>query len=212
MERLRHQKGTPLDNGSSADSFIDPFSYESSDDARVQLELENRFIPFSYRYFDGEAPTLKKLLPAYEPEFTLREYKVVIIVVSSFFGALPGALNQAALASVLLEKDGWKQVAWYENEIKGLGVNYLIQRDLPELNMPVFQGPERPSPVGHPLTMETRRRFLRGMALLRKLYTPKTVEAASGRSVGIRLRFIRRSSGDTGRVRAGGKSHPKVVD
>lgn len=212
VERIRHSSGTPLDNGSSQDRFINPFSYESSDDARVQLELENRYIPFSYRYFDGDAPTLKKLIPAYEPEFTLKEYKVVIIIVGSFFGALPGALDQAALAKVLLEQDGWTQVAWYENELKSLGVAALMQRDLPQLSTPMFQGPERPSPVGHPLTMETRRSWLRGLALLRKLYGPKTVEAANGRSVGIRLKFIRSSSGDSGRVRGGGKGHTPHVD
>lgn len=206
-ERVRHQTGTKLDNGSSNPDFINPFSYESAPEAAVQLELENRYVPFSYRYFDGIAPHLKALIPAYAPEFTLVDYKLVIIIVGDFFGQLPGILDQAALAQVLLEQDGWKQVAWSETEIKTLGVSALIQRDLPQLQNPVIKGPEHLSPVGHPLTWETKRQWLRGIALLRKIYTPKTVEAANGRSVGIRLKFIRRSASDSGRYRPGSKGH-----
>lgn len=207
QQRVRHSPGAHVDKRSAKNDFINPFDYESSIDARVQLELEHLYIPFSYRYFDGDAPTIHKLIPAYEPEFTLKEYKVVIITIGNFYGSLPGSLDQAALAKVLLEQDGWRQIAWYESEIRGVGVASLIQRDLPELEYGWVQGPERPSPVGHPLTLETRRRWLRGLALLRKLYGPKTVEAANGSSERRRHKFIRNRTGDSGRVRPGGKGH-----
>lgn len=202
--------GEKVDKG--AGEFIDPFSYESKAEARVQLELENRHIPFSYRYFDGSAPTLKTLIPAYAPEFTMKEYHIVIVVVGGFYGTLPGAIDEIALASVLLQKDGWKQIAWQENEITNIGVASLITRDIPEFVNPAIIGVERPSPVGHPLTMETRRQWLRGLALLKKIFTPKTAEAAGGRSVGVRRKFIHRQRSDTGRLRSYGARALKDTD
>lgn len=178
-ERVRFLKGGVKVEGSSKPEFINPFSYESSPDARVQLELEYRHIPFSYRYFDGDAPSVKRLIPEFQPEFTLREYKIVIIINGSYYGTLPGVLDQAALADVLLKKDGWKCVIWYETELTTQGASALFERDLPELHKPVITGPEHVNGFGHPLTMVTRRQYLRGLGLLRKLFGKETEGAAT---------------------------------
>lgn len=210
MERVR-TLGKRFQRGGEKTStrvgeFINPYSWESQPDARVQLELEHRHISFAYRYFDGVAPTVHKLIPDFNPEFTLPDYKIVIMVQGSgFFGQLPGAIDKAALATVLLQKDGWQSVIWTEDAIRQDGVASLMDKELPQLRNAVLQGPEVPSPYGHPLTMETRRAYLRGLALLRAIFTPKTVEGATNVRPRTRRSYLHRVSSDGSRYRPGGQ-------
>lgn len=194
-------RGSTLGRRPDIDDFANPYSWESNDEARVQLELESRHVPFAYRWFPDKPPTLKMLIPDYHPEFTLQEYKIVISILGGFFGQLPGVIDRVALAGAALEHDGWKQIVWQSNEIKTQGVHALMERDLPELRRPTITGAERVSPYGHPLTMETRRKFLRGLALLKKLFTPKTVEAANGSGTRTRRKFLHPERSDSGRYR-----------
>lgn len=201
----RFQRGG-LKVGTRVGEFVNPYSWESQPEARVQLELEARHLSFSYRYFMGNAPITHKLIPDFNPEFTLPDYKIVIMVQGAgFFGQLPGAIDKSALASVLLEKDGWKAVIWSEDAIRQDGVATLMDRELPQLRNAAFLGIEIPSPYGHPLTMETRRNFLRGLALLRALFTPQTVEGATNVRPRTRSRYLRRSDSDGTRYRPSGQ-------
>lgn len=207
MQRMRDRSGGVYQRGGSrtgtrVGEFINPYSWESQPEARVQLELEARHLKFAYRYFQGDAPITKQLIPDFNPEFTLPDYKVVIMVQGSgFFGQLPGVLDKTALASVLLEKDGWKAVIWTEEAIRQDGVATLMDRELPQLRNATLTGPEIVSPYGHPLTMETRRRFLRGLALLRALFTPQVLEGATNVRPRTRRSYLHRSDSDGNRVR-----------
>src|SRR5690606_35314459 len=87
--------------------FVNPYPWMSSTEARVHLWLEYRQVPFSWRWFDGYSPNLSYLMPDFHPEFTLKEYKVVILVIGTFWGTVPGILDRNALAQVLLEEEGW---------------------------------------------------------------------------------------------------------
>lgn len=197
--------------GKGAVTFIDPYSYESSPEARVQLELESRGIRFAYRYFvdGGSATHVHTLIPDFAPEFTLPDYKVVIMIQGDFYGNLPGVIDKNGLAYVLLQADGWKPVIWDQSEITVEGVAVLMHRDLPALDHPTSTGPEIPSPYGHPLTMETRRRYMRGLALLKKIFTPKKVIGAQSDSTsGSRVRGFIHRIGDDG-VRRRVANHPK---
>lgn len=217
MERLRdvgrrYQRGGEK-TGTRVGEFINPYSWESQPDARVQLELEARHISFAYRYFNAAAPITHKLIPDFNPEFTLPDYKIVIMVQGSgFFGTLPGAIDKSALASVLLQKDGWQSVIWTEDAIRQDGVATLMDQDLPQLRNASLQGPEIPSPFGHPLTMETRRAYLRGLALLRAIFTPKTVEGATNVRPRTRRKYLRGSDSDSSRYRPGGQRTSGGVD
>lgn len=200
------QNGERVDN-KSTETFINPYSYESNPEARVQLELESRGIPFAYRYFvTGESAIhVKRLIPDFAPEFTLPDYKVVIMVIGDFYGHLPGVLDKDGLAVALLAADGWKGIVWDQSEIVVEGVAALMHRDLPQLDNCVIGGIEIPSPYGHPLTMETRRRYLRGTALLKKIFTPKAIIGVSSASSRVRRSHVGRPGPDGTRRRAGSR-------
>lgn len=148
-------------------SFVNPYPQMSGVEARVHLELERRFVPFSWRYFDGDSPSLKFLMPDYQPEFTLREYRVVIIVLGNFVTHVPGLLDRNALAATLLEQDGWKVALWWEGDIRQ-DVISLMDRDLPMLRAPVVTGPPRNNPFGTPDMMARRREALARSAARRR--------------------------------------------
>lgn len=209
---VKHQRGGES-VGTHVGEYLNPYSWESNPESRVQLELEARHIAFAYRYFQGPAPTVQKLIPDFNPEFTLPDYKIVIMVQGSgFFGQLPGAIDKSALASVLLQKDGWQSVIWTEDAIRQDGVASLMDHDLPQLRNATLQGPEIQSPFGHPLTMETRRAYLRGLALLRAIFTPQTVEGATNVRPRTRRSYLRGSDSDSSRYRPGGQRTSGGVD
>jgi len=161
----------------------------STIEAMVHLDLERRQVPFSWRYFDGEAVHFKTLMPSFAPEFTLREYKVVILIIGDFWGTLPGVLDSNALAMTLLEADGWKVVTFYEADIRR-GVKELIDKELPELVGPVIRGEPRPNPYGNVDLMATRRANLSGQALARARFAlePSSPSGGTGSESGRRRR------------------------
>jgi hypothetical protein len=200
---------TPQNIGShQLPEFLNPFSYMSSDEARVTLELYNRNVPFSYRYFDGNAPTVKRLMPDFAPEFTLSDYKLVIMVQGGFWGTLTGVLDQTALAQVLLEHDGWKVIILTEFDILH-NLTATLDAQFPESVHPTITGGEKPSPFAPPHWMFTRRQFLRGLALLKTNFNPQKVETYVSRK---RKRRIAGTVSDGSRRRFGRSSGREVVE
>lgn len=170
----------------------------SEPEAMVHLELERRGVPFSWRYFDGESPSLSFLMPDYAPEFTLREYKVVILIIGIFWGTLPGIIDRNALAQALLESEGWKVVTLFEQDIRN-GVGTLFDAEMPQLKNPTIRGKPRPNPWGIPDFMARRRQQLRGQGLGRAKFATKGSSRDSSRR-----RNRSRSGSDSGRRRKGG--------
>lgn len=171
--RRKKQKGVNRFHVSTRDLFHNPFPYMSDPEAMVKLELDKMGVPYSWRFFDGDSPTLKLLIPDFAPEFTLREYKTVIMVVGGFFGTLPGVLDRTSLAQVALEYDGWKVAILLEADILK-NPWWAIVSQLPDLKSPTIRGPERPNPIGAVQiftdTLNKRREQLRGLALHRSKY------------------------------------------
>jgi hypothetical protein len=143
----------------------------SSVEARVHLALEQHHIPFTWRYFDAKdlAPHIAQLMPDFAPEFTLREYKTVIMIQGGYFGSLPGVLDKVALAEVLLEADGWTVAILYEQDILN-DIQGTLAKALPWFNNPPITGPPRKPPIGTPDFMSKRRQALSEWALHRGKY------------------------------------------
>lgn len=165
--------------------FINPYPHMADAEAMVHLELEHRHIPFSWRYFDGESPWLAELLPDYAPEFTLREHKLVIIVVGSYFGTLPSVLDRTALAQAALEEDGWKVVSLYAFDIERDGAKVTLDKQVPELSRPVARGERRDSPYDPPTYFEELRERISALALRRSRFAftdpePNKKESSNG--------------------------------
>jgi len=165
----------------------------SATEARVHLELERLGVPFSWRFFDGESVTLTYLIPDFTPEFTLKEYKSVIIVVGGFFGTLPGILDKNALAAVALEEDGWKVAFLNEDEIIE-DVTAALKRQLPEVAAARTKGPIRTNPYGQPNFMAKRRAQLAGQALEKSKFTVnEQKQRVAGRTANGRKRIRARA-------------------
>jgi len=151
--------------------FINPYPWMSRPEARVHLWLEEHHIPFSWRYFDvpSMAPTLQFLMPDFHPEFTLSQYKTVIVTLGTYFSTLPGVLDRTSLGQAMLEEDGWKVVQLWENDIEA-NVGDAILREMPELRAPAHTGP----PVAHPFAFPTylirRRAFAAANNMRRKKF------------------------------------------
>lgn len=180
--------------------FQNPFPWMSEVEAMVDLELLRRQIPFSWRYFDApeDAPNLTLMMPDFAPEFTLKEYKYVILIVGAFFGTLPSVLDRNAFGQVLLEADGWTVAVLFEDEIRA-DVAKALDSQLPNLASAPIKGPERPNPFGTPDFMARRREQLQGQALARSKFKfdPKKQEERvdSGNSGRVRLRRHRAGVG-----------------
>jgi hypothetical protein len=141
----------------------------SDPEAMVHLELERRNVPFSWRWFDGDSPHLREMLPDYAPEFTLREYRLVFTVAGAFFSGIPGVFDRMALAAVLLEADGWRLEVLYDADIRK-GVGQAIDAVAPELVRPSVVGPPRPNPLGNVDLMRRLRERLSAYAMFRRKY------------------------------------------
>ena len=156
--------------GAARVEFINPYPHMADAEAMVHLELERRHIPFSWRYFDGEAPLLQELMPDYAPEFTLREMKLVITIVSPYYGGLPGVIDRQALAQAALEMDGWKVVTLFSYDIERLGADAALTEKVPELAKPVAYGEPRKSPYDTPTYFQESRKRLAALALARSRF------------------------------------------
>jgi len=154
-------------------AFQNPFPYMSDVEARVYLWLWRQNVPFSWRYFDGEAPNFQELLPGFTPEFTLSEYKLVILILGMYYGQLPGVLDKNALAQATLEYDGWKVVVLWEMDVVR-DVNQTMTFAVPELVHPAITGPPKANPLGiTPDYVSARRTRLSGVQLRkRKFFDP----------------------------------------
>lgn len=163
--------------------FINPYPHMSSIEARVHLWLESLGVPFSWRYFDGVAPNFQELLPDYPPEFTLKEYKVVILILSNYTGALPGVVDKLTTAAALLDFDGWTPIIINEPEVVTGRYKSVVYEKAPALLTPTFQGPPRPNPYGTPNFMAGLRAALSALGLRRRtFFDPDRQEPTRGRS------------------------------
>lgn len=191
--------------------FVNPYPWMSSIEARVHLWLEAKGVSFSWRWFVGEAVNLKYLMPDYAPEFTLPDYKIVIIVLGNFWGTLPGVLDRDALAQVLLEEDGWTVVTLWEDDILSGKLDEKVSAQAPQLGagLPVIEGDIILNPYGRPDIMESRREQLRNQGFARSVQRLEVVEPSHkgvethGRGPRRRLRRsartrLRRSQGTLG--------------
>lgn len=174
--------------------WVNPYPWMSEVEALVHLELEARGVPFSWRFFDGESPTLQLLMPDFTPEFTLREYKAVILIIGGFFGVLPSVIDKNAMATVFLEEDGWTVALLTEQDIRS-DVAGALDAVIPGLG--TIKGVIRPNPYGVPDFMSRRRAQLAGQGLLKarfKLDVDKQ-RGQGGPSVDSGRKRIRRKRG-----------------
>lgn len=172
--------------------FVNPYPWMSSVEAMVHLELERREVPFSWRYFDGESALLSELMPDFTPEFTLREYKAVILVIGLFWGTLPGVLDKNALCKVLLEAEGWTVVTLFEQDIRS-DVAGALDRALPQLKNPAIKGKPRPNPYGQVDLMAARRQQIAAVNAARKQWMKPASSTRSTAANGESGRSRRRS-------------------
>lgn len=149
--------------------FVNPFPWMSAPEAMIQLLLMENSIPFSWRYFNDVSPTLALLLPDYHPEFTLRDYRIVIQIFGTYYGSLPGQLDRDALGAVALQEDGWRIVQLWEGDIYA-DLQGALYRQAPELRVPTIRGTPYPSPFERPNYIETRRKWLTGWNIRRKKF------------------------------------------
>lgn len=182
--------------------FTNPYPWMSGIEAMVQLALEEHQVPFSWRWMDAPAPTFIQLLAnqGFQPEFTIKEHKLVILVQGAFFGMLPGVLDKVALAKVALEADGFQVVILWDADIREVGAWNLLIKEVPALGS--IKGKERPNPYGHPDTSQGRSVKHGSRAMNAKLESiGKRDRSSSGRKRSIRRGGNRRS--DSGRTRIG---------
>jgi len=154
--RVRYTRGSGIRAPYNRD-FYNPYPWMPSTDARVYIGLTQRRIPFSYRYFNAFNPYIKQLLPGWAPEFTLRDFKIVITVKGAFFGNIPAVIQNDVLAKVILEQDGWKVYTWHEVDIVQ-DIDKLFG-SVPQLRNPPKTGGEYRNPFGQPDVMAQFRRF-----------------------------------------------------
>lgn len=149
--------------------FVNPYPQMSSLEARVHLFLEGLGVPFSWRKFDGQAlaPNLMWLMPTFIPEFTLTEYKVVILLIGTYWGTVPGVLDTNGLAAVLLEADGWTVVVLWEQEVLN-DLSGTIFKKAPALQTAAIRGGPKVQLAQYPLSyLDRLRQYARAIAFKR---------------------------------------------
>lgn len=150
--------------------FVNPFPQMSETEAMVYVFLEGLGVPFSWRKFDAQelAPNLMMIDPGFTPEFTLKEFKSVILVVGSYWGNLPNVLDRNIVAQFLLEADGWHVAILFEADIRK-DVAQAVFKQLPNLNGNTIRGVPRNSPTSYDYHyLDRRREFLRSLNFLRR--------------------------------------------
>ena len=150
--------------------FVNPYPQMSEPEARVFMFLKGLGVPFSWRQFDGQAqaPQFTQYMPSYVPEFTLTEYKIVILVIGSYWGTLPGILDFALTAQLFLEADGWKVAALNEQEISN-DVAKAIFDALPQLATPIIRGGPKNLPEDYDKAyIERRRQYAKSIGMRRR--------------------------------------------
>lgn len=166
--------------------FVNPFPQMSEPEARVYLFLTALGVPFSWRNFDGDslAPNFATFAKQYiTPEFTLTEYKVVIMVQGQYWGGLPAVVQSIALAQAALEMDGWKVLVLKEDEIKR-DVSRAIFDGLPGVNFNSIKGEaKRPlSPYDKAYVLRRREYAVAASFQRRKFFEPlKNLNTYTGR-------------------------------
>jgi len=149
--------------------FVNPYPQMSEPEARVFLFLKGIGVPFSWRQFEGYAPQFQEFMPSYVPEFTLSEYKIVILITGSYWGSLPGILENVLIAQTFLEADGWKVASLNEQEISN-DVGKAIFNALPQLNAATVRGGPKNFPESYDKAyMERRRQNAKSIGFRRKL-------------------------------------------
>lgn len=190
--RVRSVRSNYRISASYVRDFINPYPWMPSTDARVYLELLRRQIPFSYRYFNHVDPYIQQLLPGWAPEFTLKDFKLIILVKGTFFGNIPGVLMKDILAKVILEQAGWKVLTWFEFDIVS-NINALFDKE-PVLRSPPKRGGQYTNPFGIPDVMEQ----FRLLRLRQKRYIV-TNALVTSRDPGRRRRNLRGGAFTSGR-------------
>ena len=145
--------------------FVNPYPQMSEPEARVFLFLKGLGVPFSWREFDGKAyaPQFSELMPSFVPEFTLTEYRIVILTIGTYWGSLPGMLDNNGLAAALLEADGWKVALLWEQEIRNDVAKAILDK-LPQLSSPSMRGGPKNFPESYDKSyMERRREQVRSL-------------------------------------------------
>lgn len=125
--------------------FINPFPNIPSTDARVMIRLNQLGVPYSYRYFNADNAYIKELLPGWAPEFTLKDYKLVILVIGTFFGQIPAVISQNSLGKVILEQAGWKVLEWHQVDIESR-LDFLFAQAPNGLGIARIKGPPYRNP------------------------------------------------------------------
>lgn len=158
--------------------FVNPFPQMSEPEARVYLFLVGLGVPFSWRYFDGDAIApnfVTYVKPYYVPEFTLTEYKVVIMVTSQYWGglsssSLPGIVHMDSFAAAALEEDGWKVAMLNDFEIKN-DVQKAVFNALPGVSFGSIKG-ESKTPVSSydKAYIQRRREFASTLSFRKRIF------------------------------------------
>lgn len=152
--------------------FVNPYPQMSETEARIFIFLRGLGVPFSWRQFDGkaQAPQFSEFMPSFVPEFTLTEYKIVILTIGSYWGTLPGILDNNGLAAAFLEADGWKVALIWEQEIRNDVAKAILDK-LPELKASTIRGGPKNFPESYDKTYLDRiRQFARANAFKRRKY------------------------------------------
>jgi len=156
--------------------FVNPYPQMSEPEARVFLFLKGLGVPFSWREFDGKAyaPQFAEFMPSFVPEFTLTEYRIVILVIGTYWGSLPGVLDTNGLAAAWLQADGWKVALLWQQDITN-DVAKAVLKELPELAAPTFRGGPKNFPEDYDKSyMERRRQYLRSVNFQKRKFFDET--------------------------------------
>ena len=157
MGRVRRPRGGTAETY----KFVNPYPEMSEAEARVFIFLKQLGVPFSWRWFDGDAqaPQYSTIVKPYGiPEFTLTEYRMAILVQGAYWGGMPGVLDLSAAIKTWLEADGWKVAVLYDADIIN-DVQKALLKELPALGFGSIQGGPKNMPTAYDKKYNLRRRL-----------------------------------------------------